>query len=157
MPRLLEYIAHHYYLAGGALLAAVALVLYEVRARAQSFAALSAMQAVRLMNQGALVLDLRDRPAFDAGHIGEARHVPAAELESQAESFRKWKSKPVIAYDETGIRSAGAVRTLNRLGFSEVFNLEGGFNAWVKENLPLSRSTAGSGAGGKSGGKGSGK
>jgi len=146
MPRLLDYITHHYYLAGGAVLALVALVLYEARARVQSFAALSAMQAVRLMNQGALVIDLRDRPAFEAGHIGQARHVPAGELESQAESLRKWKSKPVIAYDENGLKSGAAVRTLNRLGFTEVFNLEGGINAWVKDNLPLSRAAGDKGA-----------
>lgn len=143
MQRLLEYIGHHYYLAGGALLAAVALLLFEVRARAQSFAALSAMQAVRLMNQGALVLDLRDKEAYDEGHIGEARNVPAGELESRAESLKKWKSKPVIAYDESGLKAAGAVRTLNRLGFSEVFNLEGGLNGWLKENLPLAKSSGG--------------
>lgn len=143
MQRLLEYIGHHYYLAGGALLAAVALVLYEIRARAQSFAAVSATQAVRLMNQGALVIDLRDRDEFDAGHITDARNVPAAELESQAESLKKWKSKPVIAYCDSGLKAAGGVRTLHRLGFTEVFNLEGGLNAWVKENLPLAKSAPG--------------
>ena len=90
------------YLAGGALLAAVAVIFYELRARLQSFAALSAMQAVRLMNQGALVIDLRNKESFDAGHIGEARNVPAAELESQAESLKKWRDKTVITYCDSG-------------------------------------------------------
>jgi rhodanese-related sulfurtransferase len=143
MQRLPEYIAHHYFLAGGALLAAVALLLYEVRARAQNFAALSAAQAVRLMNSGALVIDLRDKSAFESGHIGDARSVPAAQLETQADQLKKWKAKPVIAYCESGLKGAAAVRTLKGLGFSEVFNLEGGLNAWVKENLPLSKSTNG--------------
>jgi rhodanese-related sulfurtransferase len=143
MQRLLEYISHHYYLAGGALLAAVALLLYEVRARAQNFAALSTTQAVRLMNQGALLIDVRDKSDFDAGHIGDARSMPAAQLESQADSLKKWKAKPVIAYCETGLKGASAVRTLKGLGFTEVFNLEGGLNAWVKENLPLTRSASG--------------
>ena len=77
MQRLFEFVSHHPYLAGGAILAAIALAVYEVRARLQAFAALSAMQAVRLMNQGALVLDLRAKESYDAGHIGEARNVPA--------------------------------------------------------------------------------
>ena len=34
------------------------------------------MQAVRLMNQGALVIDLRGKESYDAGHIGDARNVP---------------------------------------------------------------------------------
>jgi rhodanese-related sulfurtransferase len=147
MQRLFEFMAHHPFLASGAGLAAVAVAVFEVLARLQAFAALSAMQAVRLMNQGALVLDLRNRESFDAGHIGDARNVPAADLESQAESLKKWRDKHVITYDESGSGGAGAARTLTKLGFTKVFNLEGGLNAWIKDNLPLTK-TAG---GGKSG------
>jgi rhodanese-related sulfurtransferase len=147
MQRLVEYVGHHPWLASGAILMAVALAVYEVVARIQAFAALSAMQAVRLMNQGALVLDLRPKEAFDAGHIGDARNVPASELESQADSLKKWRDKNVITYDESGSGGAGAARTLTKLGFTKVFSLEGGLNAWTKDNLPLTKSAPG----GKSG------
>jgi rhodanese-related sulfurtransferase len=149
MQRLFEFIAHHPYLASGAVLAAVALAVHEVQARLQAFAALSAMQAVRLMNQGALVLDLRNKESFDAGHIGDARNVPAAELESQADALKKWRDKNVITYDDSGSGGAGAARTLTKLGFTKVFSLEGGLNAWVKDNLPLTKTSSG----GKSGAK----
>jgi rhodanese-related sulfurtransferase len=141
MPRLLEYLSHHPYLAGGAVLVAIALAVYEIQARLQAFAALSSMQAVRLMNQGALVLDLRARESFDAGHIGDARNVPAAELAAQAETLKKWREKTVITYDDSG--GAGGARILTKLGFKQVFNLEGGLNAWVKDNLPLTKSSTG--------------
>jgi rhodanese-related sulfurtransferase len=147
MQRLFEFIAHHPYLTSGAVLAAVAVAVYEVQARLQAFAALSAMQAVRLMNQGALVLDLRSKVSFDAGHIGDARNVPAADLESQADTLKKWRDKNVIIYDDSGSGGAGAVRTLTKLGFTKVFNLHGGLNAWVKDNLPLAKTSSG----GKSG------
>jgi len=149
MQQLLEFIGHHPYLAGGAVLAAVAVIFYEVRERVQSLAALSAMQAVRLMNQGALIIDLRGKDAFDSGHIGDARNVPVAELESQAETLKKWRDKTVITYCDSGISGAGAVRTLTKLGFTKVFNLEGGLNAWVKDNLPLTKATAGAKASSK--------
>ena len=80
MQRLLEYIGHHPYLAGAAVIAALAVLVAEIRERMSGFAALSSMQAVRLMNQGALVLDLRPKESFEAGHIADARNVPAAEL-----------------------------------------------------------------------------
>ena len=147
MQRLFEFIAHHPYLASGAVLSAVAVAVYEVQARLQAFAALSAMQAVRLMNQGALVLDLRNKDSFDAGHIGDARNVPAADLESQADTLKKWRDKNVIAYDDSGGAGPTAVRTLTKLGFTKVFNLHGGLNAWVKDNLPLTKTPSG----GKSG------
>jgi rhodanese-related sulfurtransferase len=149
MQRLFEYVGHHPWLAGGAVLMAVAVAIYEVRARIQAFAALSAMQAVRLMNQGALVLDLRPKASFDAGHIGDARNVPATELETQADSLKKWCDKTVITYDDSGIGGAGAARTLAKLGFTKVFSLEGGLNAWIKDNLPLTKTASG----GKSGAK----
>ena len=143
MQRLFEFVGHHPYLAGGAVVAAIAVAGYEIWARLQAFAALSAMQAVRLMNQGALVLDLRAKQSFDAGHIGEARNVPAAELAAQAESLKKWRDKNVIAYDDSGAGGAGAARTLSKLGFSKVFSLEGGLDAWVKNNLPLTKTASG--------------
>ena len=143
MQRLFEFVGHHPYLASGAVLAAIALAVYEVMARIQAFAALSATQVVRLMNQGALVLDLRTRQSFDAGHIGDARHLPAAELEAQADSLKKWRDKNVITYDDTGSGGAGAARTLTKLGFTKVSSLEGGLNAWIKDNLPLSKGNAG--------------
>ena len=141
MQRLLEFIAHHPYLAIGAVLSGAAVIFYEIRERVQSFAALSAMQAVRLMNQGALVIDLRAKELYDAGHIGDARNVPVADLESQADSLKKWREKAVITYCDTGTNGASGARTLMKLGFTKVFNLHGGLNAWVKDNLPLAKTS----------------
>jgi rhodanese-related sulfurtransferase len=143
MQRLFEFIGHHYYLAAGVALAAAAVAVYEIRERIQAFAALSAMQAVRLINQGALVIDLRGKESFDAGHIGDARNVPVAELQSQADSLKKWRDKSVITYCDNGTSGASGARALMKLGFTKVFNLQGGLNAWVKDNLPLVKSAQG--------------
>jgi rhodanese-related sulfurtransferase len=143
MQRLFEFIGHHPYLSAGAVLAAAFVAFYEIRERLQAFAALSAMQAVRLMNQGALVIDLRGKESYDAGHIGDARNVPVAELESHADSLKKWRDKTVITYCDSGTSGAGAARTLMKLGFTKVFNLHGGLNAWVKDNLPLAKTSPG--------------
>ncbi len=148
MQQLIEYVGHHTYRAAGLILAGMVVAVYELRNRVQAFAALSAMQAVRLMNQGALVIDVRGKESFDAGHISDARNVPMAELEAQAEALKKWRDKNVIAYCNDGRDGAQAVRTLTKLGFSKVFNLEGGLNGWLKDNMPLAKS-----AGGQAGGR----
>ncbi len=142
MHQFLEYIARHPYLAGGAVLAALAVAINELRESMQAFAALSTLQTVRLMNQGALLVDLRSAEAYAAGHIGEARHVPAAELAAQAESLARWRDKNVILYCDSGVTGAAAARTLTKAGFTKVFNLEGGVAAWSKDNLPLVKSPA---------------
>jgi len=149
MQRLLEFIGHHPYLAIGAVLSGAAVIFYELRERVQSFAGLSAMQAVRLMNQGALVIDLRGKESFDAGHIGDARNILAAELEAQSETLKKWRDKTIITYCDSGVSGAAGTRTLTKLGFTHVFNLEGGLNAWIKDNLPLAKTAAGSRANAK--------
>jgi rhodanese-related sulfurtransferase len=146
MQRLFEFIGHHPYLATAAVVAAAAVAFYEIRERMQAFAALTAMQAVRLMNQGALVIDLRGKESYDAGHIGDARNVPMADLAAQAESLKKWRDKNVITYDDSGTGGAGGARTLTKLGFTKVFNLQGGLNAWLKDNLPLAKTPGGKGS-----------
>jgi rhodanese-related sulfurtransferase len=144
MQQLLEFIGHHPYLAGAAVIAGIIVLLFELRERMHSFAALSATQAVRLMNQGALVIDLRSKELYDAGHIGDARNVPAGDLESQAESLKKWREKSVITYGDSGADGAGAARTLSKLGFTKVFNLQGGLSAWLKDNMPIAKTAGGS-------------
>jgi rhodanese-related sulfurtransferase len=143
MQRLIEYIGHHGYLAAGAGAALLAVLAYELRERLNAFASLSAMQAVRLMNQGALVIDLRGKEQFDAGHIGEARNVPQADLEKEAEALKKWRDKNVITYGSDGGDGANAARLLKKLGFTKVFNLDGGLNGWLKDNMPIAKSTGG--------------
>ena len=145
MQRLFEYLAHHPYLSGGALLIAILVIVNELRERVQAFAAVSAMQAVQMMNQGALVLDVRGKEFYEAGHIGEARNVAAADFDAQAESLKKWRDRNVIIYCDSGSSGAGAARSLSKLGFAKVFNLAGGLDAWRKENLPIVKAVAGAG------------
>ncbi len=49
----------------------------------------------------------------------------------------------MITYCDSGLSGAGAARTLAKLGFTQVFNLEGGLNAWIKDNLPLTKGSNG--------------
>ena len=139
MQQLIEFINHHAFLAGAAVVALMAVAAYELRTGTLASAALSAMQAVRLMNQGALVIDLRAKESYDAGHIGEARNIPLSTLESQGEVLKKWRDKPVIAYCDTGRDGAIAARTLQKLGFTKAFSLGGGLNGWIKDNMPLGK------------------
>jgi len=145
MQRLFEYLAHHPYLSGGAVVIAILVLVNELRERVQAFAAVSAMQAVQMMNQGALVLDVRGREFYEAGHIGEARNLSAADFDAQAESLKKWRDRNVIIYCDSGVSGAGAARALSKLGFAKVFNLAGGIEAWRKENLPVVKTAAAAG------------
>jgi rhodanese-related sulfurtransferase len=139
MDRLLEYFNHHPWLAALALAAAAAVLAYELRLRAQSYASLPPQEVIRLMNQGATLLDMRAQQAFQEGHISGARHFEADQLPTASDTLKKYKERHLIVYCDSGSSAAVAVRSLMKQGFTKVFNLRGGIAAWRAENLPLAR------------------
>ncbi len=145
MQHLILYLGNHPYLAGATFVVAILVIANELRERAHAFAAVSSAQAVQMMNRGALLLDVRDKTLFDAGHIGEARNVPLAELRSEPKSVERWREKTVITYCDSGMQGGAAARALNKLGFTKVSNLAGGLDAWRKDNLPVVKAGRGNG------------
>jgi rhodanese-related sulfurtransferase len=137
MERLIEYVANHPFLAGGTLALVVAAMAYEVSRARSGGEAVGPMDAVRLMNQGALLLDVRSQAEFDSGHIRDARHLPQEQVGGAAETLKKYKEKVIVACCESGMRSGAAARVLRTQGFTKVVNLRGGLQAWRAENLPL--------------------
>ena len=139
MERLIEYVSHHPLMAASAVLAVVVLFVYESRVRANSVSAISTQDLIRLMNQGALVLDIRKPDAFAQGHVGGAKQLPSDQILTAGESFKKFKEKPVVVYDESGSLAAVAVRQLTQQGFTKAFSLRGGFAGWRAEQLPVTK------------------
>ena len=142
MNRFFEYVVHHPFLVAAAAILAVLAIVIEIRQRARGSSAVAAADAVRLANSGALLLDVREGQEYEAGHIIEARHLPAAELAAKAETLKKYKEKPVIVYCESGAASGAAARTLRAAGFNKVVTLRGGLQSWRQENLPLVKGAA---------------
>ena len=84
MDRLLEYITRHPFLVGGTAVLALAVLAYEISRARSGGQSVGPMDAVRLLNQGALLLDVRSQAEFDAGHMLDARHVPQDQLAQSA-------------------------------------------------------------------------
>jgi rhodanese-related sulfurtransferase len=143
MDRLFEFAQHHPWLVAAAVAAAIVVLAWELRVRQQEFAGVSPQELIRLMNQGALVLDLRAPDAFASGHVAGARRMDSAEILKAGETLRKHKEKPLVVYCETGSTGAAAARTLAREGFTRALNLRGGLATWRIEGLPLERTPEG--------------
>jgi len=139
MDRLLEYISHHPYLSGLLVLAAIVPCIYEWNTRKQAYMAISPQDVIRLMNQNALVLDLRPAEAFATGHLSGARNLPPDQILNAGETLKKYKEKPVVVYDESGSLGMSATRQLAAQGFTKAVNLRGGLAAWRTENLPIAK------------------
>jgi molybdopterin/thiamine biosynthesis adenylyltransferase/rhodanese-related sulfurtransferase len=92
--------------------------------------------AAERIDEGALVLDVREPDEFDAGALPGAIHIPRGHLESQVENKLADKTKPVVVYCAGGVRSAFAARTLQELGYADVSSMDGGFGRWKDEGRP---------------------
>jgi rhodanese-related sulfurtransferase len=146
MEQLIQYVTHHPLLAGAAALALVVVVAFESRFRTVTVAAISSQDLIRLMNQGALVLDIRRPDEYAAGHVNGAKQLPSDQILSAGETFKRFKEKPVVVYCDSGSLAAAAVRQLKEQGFTQAFTLRGGLTAWRAENLPVSKEPVAKGA-----------
>ena len=135
---LIKFVGDNIFLVGVALVSGAMLVWPAVR-RAGGSAAVSTLQATLLMNQNALVLDVRDAVEYEKGHVLNARNIPLGELEARAGEIEKRKAKPVIVVCDTGNRSGRAAAALRKKGFEQVFTLGGGIGAWRQAGLPLEK------------------
>ncbi|MBD0290907.1 MAG: molybdopterin-synthase adenylyltransferase MoeB [Thermoleophilia bacterium] len=92
----------------------------------------------RLERDGDVALvDVRERPEWDEGHVPGALHIPRGNLESRVEGFLPDRSQAIILYCATGNRSALAARTLEELGYENVASLAGGFTEWKRNGFPF--------------------
>ena len=137
MDRLIEYVGHHPLLAAVTAAALALVIAYELYLHRQSSVGVSPQDLIRLMNQGAVVLDVRPQVEFEAGHIGGARRFASEELGKAADTLKRYREKPLVVYCEAGAAGASAVRQLAAQGFTKVASLKGGLAAWRAENLPL--------------------
>jgi len=139
MDRILEFASHHPWLATATAVLAIAVVVYEMRMRSEGLRAVSPQELIRLMNQGALLLDLRPLEQYQSGHLNGARQMSSDQIVSAGDTLKKHKEKTVVVYDDSGSLGAAAVRQLAAQGFTRVFALRGGLAAWRADNLPVSR------------------
>jgi rhodanese-related sulfurtransferase len=139
MDQILQFAGLHPWLATATAVAAALVAVYEMRARAESLISVSPQELIRLMNQGAVLLDLRPAEQYQAGHLAGARQVSGEQLLAASDSLKRHKEKAVVVYDDSGSAGAAAARQLARQGFSRAFTLKGGLAAWRADNLPLTR------------------
>jgi rhodanese-related sulfurtransferase len=137
MDRLLDYSINHPLLAGGLALMTLVVLGFELRLRGAMTHAIAPSEAIRLMNAGAVLVDLRAANQFKDGHITGAKNLPGDQIAADPKALDKLAAKTVVLYCDDGATTAAAQRTLARTGAKDVFSLRGGLAAWKQENLPV--------------------
>ncbi|HWI84934.1 MAG TPA: rhodanese-like domain-containing protein, partial [Sphingomonas sp.] len=85
---------------------------------------------------GLTLLDVRERDAFDAGHIPGAIHLPRGQLELRVDEMLPDPTARILTCCEYGRISTLAAATLRTLGFRRAVALDGGMKAWREAGLP---------------------
>lgn len=100
---------------------------------------ISANEVVQQINQRqAILIDIRKAESYKAGHIPQARNIPAEDLVTKTEKIAK--DKPIIVVCDTGRNAQRSVADLRKQGFTDVSVLEGGLVAWAQAGLPTKKS-----------------
>jgi glyoxylase-like metal-dependent hydrolase (beta-lactamase superfamily II)/rhodanese-related sulfurtransferase len=89
-----------------------------------------------------ILLDVRERDAFEAGHIPGARHVPRGQLELRVDRELPDPTVRILAYCQYGKISTLAAATLRTMGYTRVVALDGGMEAWAQAGYPIEKGSA---------------
>lgn len=100
---------------------------------------LSTLDATRLINSGATILDVRDPTEFATGRLPKSKHIPVGELPNRLAELEKLKDKPILLVCGNGMRSPKAARILKQAQFTSIAQLKGGLGEWLKAGLPLEK------------------
>jgi glyoxylase-like metal-dependent hydrolase (beta-lactamase superfamily II)/rhodanese-related sulfurtransferase len=84
-----------------------------------------------------IILDVRERDAYEAGHIPGARLLPRGQLELRASEDLPDPTKRILAYCEFGRISTLATATMREMGFQRAVALDGGMKAWRDGGYPV--------------------
>lgn len=85
-------------------------------------------KAWQMINDGALLVDVRTPREYNAGHLPNAKLIPISQVESRLEEFGGDKNRPIVVYCASGGRSGKAKGILESHGFTNVVN-GGGYEA----------------------------
>jgi glyoxylase-like metal-dependent hydrolase (beta-lactamase superfamily II)/rhodanese-related sulfurtransferase len=103
-----------------------------------SFMSLDELRArIEAHDDGLLVLDVREREAYAAGHLPGARHLPRGQLELRVNEELPDPTIRILTVCEFGRVSTLAAATLRQIGFQRAIALDGGMKAWREAGYPL--------------------
>jgi len=119
----------------------IALIFTTLKAGFSQIKTITHQQATLLINrENAVVVDVRSESEFKKGHILNSTLLPLSKLKNnELGNLEKEKETPIIVVCKTGMTSNQACQMLQKAGFSNIHNLQGGIAQWQSDNLPLTK------------------
>jgi rhodanese-related sulfurtransferase len=86
-----------------------------------------------------LLVDVREESEFAAGHAADAVHMSKGTIERDVESKVPDKDTPLVLYCGGGFRSALVADNLQKMGYTNVISMDGGWRAWVNAGMKVEK------------------
>lgn len=93
----------------------------------------------RMRESGAALIDVREESEWEAGHARGAMHLSKGVIERDIEKKVPDTSREIILYCGGGFRSALATKSLQEMGYTNVWSLTGGWRAWEGGGAPVDK------------------
>ncbi len=92
--------------------------------------------AKRTAGEAFTLVDVREESEYAAGHLPGAVHIGKGVLERDIETKVTDPTTPLVLYCGGGFRSALAADALQKMGYTHVLSMDGGWRVWTEQGLP---------------------
>lgn len=97
----------------------------------------SVKRTLERLEKGAKLIDVREDNEFESGHAKNAVHIGRGVIERDIVGKFPDKNSEIILYCGGGYRSALAADNLQKMGFTNVYSMAGGWTAWKEAGAPI--------------------
>ncbi len=87
-------------------------------------------------NDDFILMDVREQSEWAAGHLPGAVYLGKGLIECKIESVIPERDKKIVLYCGGGFRSALAAQSIQKMGYTNVISMDGGFRGWREARLP---------------------
>src|SRR5699024_5338495 len=108
----------------------------------QRIHAVDPAEALARQGNGALLLDVREDVERNEGMPAGAQGVSRGFLELRIDAIESDRSRQILVMCGSGVRSMLAADTLQKLGYTDVHSVSGGFTRWKADGLPIAHDDA---------------
>jgi len=113
----------------------------ETRARVQECSILELKERLD-RGDAPLLIDVREESEFARGHIPGAKSLGKGIIERDIEEIAPDVGQEILLYCGGGFRSALAADNLQKMGYTRVTSVDGGWRGWTEASYPITLPTA---------------
>lgn len=111
----------------------------DTKARVKETTVDAVKQRLDRGDRGFVLVDVREESEWNAGHIPGAVHLGKGVIERDIEQKVPDPNREIILYCGGGFRSALAAENLERMGYTNVISMDGGWRGWTEAGNPVEK------------------